>query len=138
PAEYHGLLTLIDPATAPTLDGFQERLQRQEDVSTAVRQLLEGSEASEAVSTLSKRFPGDDRLRSLAGDRSALLSHLAETYSLSERLIRNRRAVVGGFAERQLQRHRVQRSDQELKAKEAAVKLLAEKGSVRGAALSQL
>jgi len=138
PAEYHGLLTLIDPATAPTLDGFQERLKRQEEVSNAVRQLLEGGQAPEAISGLAKRFPGDDRLKSLAKDRGALLSHLAETYSLSERLIRNRRAVVGGFAERKLQRHLVQLSDQELKAREAAVKLLAEKGNVRGAALSQL
>ncbi|HEY8211247.1 MAG TPA: helicase-related protein [Myxococcaceae bacterium] len=140
PAEYHGLLTLIDPATAPTLDGFQERLKRQEDVSTAVRGLLEGGQAPEAIAALSKRFPADDRLKALARDkdRGALLSHLAETYSLSERLIRNRRAVVGGFAQRALQRHPVQLGEAELKAREAAVKLLAEKGNVRGAALSQL
>ena len=48
PAEYHGLLTLIDPATAPTVKGFEERLARQEELSAAVRALLEGNEPGRA------------------------------------------------------------------------------------------
>jgi ATP-dependent helicase HepA len=135
PSEYHGLLKLIDPATAPTLEGLQERLKRQEEVSTAVRALLEGKNAASAVASLVKRFKSDEQLPRLAEDSGALLSHLAETYSLSERLIRNRRAVVGGFAERRLHRHPVKLSDAEVKSREAAVR---EKGNVRGAALSQL
>jgi ATP-dependent helicase HepA len=138
PAEYHGLLTLIDPATAPTLEGFQERLQRQEEVSAAVRKLLEGKDAAAALKALQARFPEDAQLKRLAKDRDRLLQHLAETYSLSERLIRNRRAVVGGFAERRLHRHRVELPEKERAAREAALKALAEKGQVRGAALADL
>ena len=33
PAEYQALLTLIDPRTAPTVKGFEERLARQEELS---------------------------------------------------------------------------------------------------------
>src|SRR5919198_2062311 len=101
PAEYHGLLGLIDPETAPTLEGFQRRLARQEELSAAVRALIEQNASAQAVEQLASRFPDDPKLRSHA-DPAELLSHLAETYSLSDVLIRNRRAVVGGFAQRLL------------------------------------
>ncbi|MFP2934264.1 DEAD/DEAH box helicase, partial [Pyxidicoccus sp. 3LG] len=102
PAEYHGLLTLIDAGTAPTVEGFEERLKRQEELSAAVRALMDaggaaGRKPSAAVQALAKRFPEDTKLAALK-DRDALLQHLAETYSLSDRLVRNRRAVVGGFS----------------------------------------
>jgi len=137
PAEYHGLLHLIDPRTAPTLDGFEERLRRQEELSAAVRGLLEGGKGRDkAVQVLAARFPQDAALKALKGP--ALLAHLAETYSLSDRLVRNRRAVVGGFSERRLHRHEVKLSAAEKKAREAALAALAESGAVQGAALSNL
>ncbi|MBJ6760132.1 DEAD/DEAH box helicase family protein [Myxococcaceae bacterium JPH2] len=136
PAEYHGLLTLIDAATAPTVEGFEARLQRQEELSAAVRSLLEGGKASEAVRALARRFPEDSRLTSLK-DREALLAHLAETYSLSDRLVRNRRAVVGGFSTRRLHRHPVTLSPEELKTRDAALAALA-KSSLRGAPLGNV
>src|SRR5262249_19101702 len=52
PAEYHRLLTLIDPHTAPTLSQFQARLARQEDLSGAVRRLLKGEDPASAVRAL--------------------------------------------------------------------------------------
>lgn len=137
PAEYHRLLQLIDSRTAPTLEGFEARLQRQEELSAALRALLEGGKGqAAAVKALAARFPGDEALKSLKGP--ALLGHLAETYSLSDRLIRNRRAVVGGFSERHLHRHAVSLSAAEKKAREAALTALREAGTVQGAALSNL
>jgi len=139
PAEYHALLNLIDPSAAPTLEGFQALLSRQEEVSQAVRGLLESGEggASSAVQALASRFPQDEKLRTLQ-DRDALLTHLAETYSLSDRLIRNRRAVVGGFAQRKLHKHRVELPPNELKARTDALALVRESSQLRGAALSSL
>ncbi len=133
PAEYRGLLTLIDPATAPTLEGFQERLSRQEALSGSVRALLEGK----AVPDLARRFPKDDRLKSLKG-KDALLAHLAETYSLSDRLVRNRRAVVGGFGGRTLVRHEVTLAPADAQAREMALAQLREDGKLSGAPLANL
>lgn len=136
PAEYHGLLTLIDATTAPTVEGFQARLQRQEELSTAVRALHEGKGAKAAVAALAKRFPEDARLQTLKAPE-ALLEHLAETYSLSDRLVRNRRAVVGGFSTRRLHRHPVQLTAEELKARDTALATLAQ-GTLRGAPLANV
>ncbi|MCY1017247.1 helicase-related protein [Pyxidicoccus sp. MSG2] len=136
PAEYHGLLTLIDAGTAPTVAGFEERLKRQEELSSAVRALMEGGKPSTAVQALAKRFPEDAKLAALK-DRDALLQHLAETYSLSDRLVRNRRAVVGGFSTRRLHRHPVELPAEELKVRDAALATLAE-GSLRGAPLGNV
>jgi ATP-dependent helicase HepA len=136
PAEYHGLLTLIDAATAPTVKGFEERLARQEELSAAVRSLLEGDSPASAVKALAKRFPEDAKLQKLK-EREALLEHLAETYSLSDRLVRNRRAVVGGFSSRRLHRHPVQLPEQELKTRDAALAALAG-STLRGAPLANV
>lgn len=136
PAEYHGLLTLIDAATAPTVKGFEQRLARQEELSAAVRGLLEGKDAAGAVKALAARFPDDPKLAGLK-EREALLQHLAETYSLSDRLVRNRRAVVGGFSTRRLHRHPVKLSADELKTRDAALAALAS-SNLRGAPLGNL
>ncbi|MBF5043554.1 helicase [Aggregicoccus sp. 17bor-14] len=140
PAEYHGLLTLIDPSSAPSVKGFEERLARQEELSAAVRALLEGQANASAVGALARRFPQDARLQALASgrgdaERAQLLEHLAETYSLSDRLVRNRRAVVGGFSTRRLHRHPVSPTPEELQVRDRALQLLSE-SSLRGAPLA--
>ena len=140
PAEYHGLLRLIDEDTAPTLEGFTSRLARQEELSAAVRKLLAdeaGDGERDALAALSARFPDDERLREL-GDRDALLAHLAQTYSLSDRLIRNRRAVVGGFSQRRLHRHPVALTDAEREARARVQEHLRENTSLRGAPMANL
>jgi ATP-dependent helicase HepA len=136
PDEYRGLLTLIDPSTAPDAKRFRERLGRQEELSEAVRALLEGKGGTKAVGALAKRFPGDDALKKLEGD--ALLAHLAETYSLSDRLLRNRRAIVGGFSERVLHRHVFEVPAAEKSARESALELLRTRGNLKGAPLASL
>ena len=137
PAEYHGLLQLIDPKTAPTLKGFEERLKRQEELSAAVRALLEGGKADKALEKLAARFP-DDPILAEKKDSKELLNHLAETYSLSDRLIRNRRVIVGGFSERVLHRHQVQLTAPEKKARDSAMAQVKKAKGLSGAVLSNL
>lgn len=137
PSEYHGLLQLIDQDTAPTLKGFEERLARQEELSSAVRALLEGKKSEDALKALAKRFPEDPQLQKLK-EKDALLAHLAETYSLSDRLIRNRRVIVGGFSERKLHRHEVPLTAAEQNARNAALEKLQKTPTVSGAVLANL
>jgi ATP-dependent helicase HepA len=98
PAEYHALLKLVDPAPAATLEELKARLARQGDLSTEVRALLSGDAA--AAERIAKLFPDDAELPKLRGPK--LLAHLADSYGLSSRLLRNRRAIVGGFTPRVL------------------------------------
>ncbi len=137
PAEYQALLSLIDPLTAPTSKEFEARLARQEELSNALRALLAGKSTKSAVKELAKKFPHDEALQEI-DDPDEMLLHLAETYSLSDRLIRNRRAVVGGFSSRKLHVHAVELGKDELKARDAALEQLAKDGTVRGAALANL
>ena len=138
PDEYRALLTLLDPVTAPDAAAFRARIERQEALSRTVRALLEGSdaEALTAVGALRGRFPDDPELGNLT-DREGLLAHLAETYSLSEALVRNRRARVGGFSARRLHRHVVEPPEAELLARDSVLGAV-RSGSVRGAALAGL
>jgi ATP-dependent helicase HepA len=137
PAEYQSLLSLIDPLTAPSVKEFEARLARQEELSKAVRALLEGKKTSAAVKDLVARFPNDEALAEIT-DAEEMLIHLAETYSLSDRLIRNRRVQVGGFSQRRLHVHAVTLPADELDSRQKALDALAKDGSVHGAALANL
>src|SRR5437763_2155791 len=109
PAEYHALLRLVDPAPAASETELRARLARQGALSSEVRALLAGDE--KAADRIAKLFPDDAELTHLRGD--ALLTHLAESYGLSARLLRNRRAVVGGFTPRRLTEIPVQMTSEE-------------------------
>jgi ATP-dependent helicase HepA len=137
PSEYHRLLTLVDPRHAPSLAQFESRLQRQEELSNVVRALIGGSAVRETADQLAKRFPEDEELYRLS-TREGLLAHTSETYSLSENLIRNRRAVVGGFAERRLVRQPFEVPEEEKQLRETALARVASAGRLRGAALATL
>ncbi|MDP2275705.1 MAG: SNF2-related protein [Archangium sp.] len=137
PAEYQALLSLIDPLTAPTAKEFEARLERQEELSNALRALMAGKSTKASVKELAKKFPHDEALQEIE-DGDEMLLHLAETYSLSDRLIRNRRATVGGFSARKLHVHPVAIAKDELDARDAALTQLAKDGTVRGAALANL
>jgi ATP-dependent helicase HepA len=125
PAEYHALLRLVDPAPAATEQELRARLSRQGDLSAEVRALLAGD--AKAAARIARLFPDDEELKKLKGP--ALLAHLAESYGLSARLLRNRRAVVGGFTPRALTKIDVTLSpeekalEQEVRAALAAAKL---------------
>ena len=137
PSEYHRLLTLVDPRQAPSLARFEERLSRQEELSRWVRELIGNAPVQQIAQRLAARFPNDEELTK-ASSRDRLLAHLAETYSLSESLVRNRRAVVGGFAERRLNRHELEVPAEERNAREATIQRVGSSGRLRGAALSML
>jgi ATP-dependent helicase HepA len=137
PGEYQSLLSLIDPVMAPSAKEFEVRLSRQEELSKALRALLEGKNVKASVKELAARFPHDEALQEIE-DADEMLMHLAETYSLSDRLIRNRRVRVGGFSARRLHVHDVVLSADELAARQAVLDALAKDGTVRGAALANL
>ncbi|MFW5878454.1 MAG: DEAD/DEAH box helicase [Myxococcota bacterium] len=144
PEEYHRLLSLIDPECAGPLGDLMERMARQEEISDSARRLMEGS--SMAAARLAELFPGDPLLTQAAAEsdgdasplRNDLLTHVAETYSLSDHLIRNRRTSVGGFTPRRLRRHTFSLPHEEREAREAVIRTLREEGGASGAVLARL
>ncbi|HEY0838616.1 MAG TPA: helicase-related protein, partial [Vulgatibacter sp.] len=124
PVEHFKLLTLVDPATPESYEDFEARLERQGDLSQKIRELLEAKDAKKAgraAKAIAAILPEDDVLEEgweaiAAGEEGArepFVAHVAEAYSISSRLIRNRRAIVGGLAPRRLVRHDVKQSAQE-------------------------
>jgi len=138
PGEYHALLRLVDPAPPATEDELRARLARQGDLAAEVRALLAGD--STAARRIAALFPDDAALKSLRGND--LLAHLAESYGLSARLLRNRRAIVGGFTPRVLTKLPVSPSPAERQLEEDVRAALAEAhgrgGLPAGAVLSAL
>src|SRR5919198_1442880 len=106
PREYFRLLGLVEPVPTSSLDAFLARLARHEAYAEVARELLAGGDPAEARARLAALEP-DDRAFQGEADRAALLDHLAERYSLSSRLIRNRRVKVGAFTARVLRREDV-------------------------------
>src|SRR5712671_2728150 len=109
PGEYHALLRLVDPAPPASEEELRTRLARQGDLAAEVRALLAGD--SSAPRRIAALFPDDPELKKLDGTK--LLAHLSESYGLSARLLRNRRAVVGGFTPRLLTKIAVAPSPEE-------------------------
>src|SRR5467141_2432071 len=134
PAEYHALLRLVDPAPAATEQELRARLARQGELSAEVRTLLSGD--ASAAGRIAMLFPDDPALRELGGP--ALLGHLAESYGLSARLLRNRRAAVGGFTPRKLTRVEVKLTEEERQLERDVRQALGRASLPSGAALASL
>src|SRR6266568_631958 len=109
PREYFRLLGLVEPVPTASLEAFLERLARHERHAEVARNLLAGGDAAEARQKLAQLEPEDPFFVDDGEPvgRDALLAHLADRYSLSARLIRNRRVKVGAFTERVLRREDV-------------------------------
>jgi len=129
PNEYYLLLSLVDPVIPETYEEFERRLERQGDLSEKLRKLLSAKtprSAGASARAIAKMIPQDEFLAEKAeaiargedGAKEAFVRHMAEAYSLSSRLIRNRRAVVGGMAPRKLVRHDVQPTAKEMEFRE--------------------
>jgi ATP-dependent helicase HepA len=106
PREYFRLLSLVEPVPSTSLEEFLARLEQHELYAEVARALLAGGSIPDALAKLAELSPGDDffsRAEPLP-DRASLLAHLAERYSLSARLVRNRRVKVGAFTARVLRR----------------------------------
>ena len=116
PREYFRLLGLVEPVATTSLDAFLAQLARQERYAEVARALLAGADVKACAAELRALEPDDpafgarSKPRGSAGReerRGELLAHLADRYSLSSRLIRNRRVKVGAFTERVLRREDV-------------------------------
>jgi ATP-dependent helicase HepA len=113
PGEYFRLLGLVEPVPTASLDAFLAQLMQQNRYAQLARVLLGGQDVEQAARELRALEP-DDPVFARAEDlpdrearRQELLAHLADRYSLSSRLIRNRRVKVGAFTERVLRREDV-------------------------------
>jgi ATP-dependent helicase HepA len=105
PREYFRLLALVEPIPTATLEAFLARLERHDAYAEVARALLAGEEPRAAQKRLAKLEPDDPVFADPEfASREALLMHLADRYSLSARLVRNRRVKVGAFTERVLRR----------------------------------
>jgi ATP-dependent helicase HepA len=106
PSEYFRLLSLVEPVPSTSLEEFLARLEQHEAYADVARALLAGGSVDDALPRLRELAPGDDFFSGAAPlpDRATLLGHLAERYSLSARLVRNRRVKVGAFTARVLRR----------------------------------
>ena len=103
PREYYRLLSLVEPVPSTTLDSFLARLEAHESYAEVARRLLAGGGTDEALGRLRQLAPGDPFFGKPAR-REELLDYLASRYSLSARLVRNRRVKVGAFTRRVLRR----------------------------------
>jgi ATP-dependent helicase HepA len=107
PREYYRLLSLVEPIPTTSEEGFLTRLSQHEAYADVARALLADGPVPAALKALRKLSPDDPTFQDAALDRDALLAHLADRYSLSARLIRNRRVKVGAFTARRLRRQDV-------------------------------
>ncbi len=108
PREYFRLLALVEPVPTTSLEGFLVRLEQHEGFARVARALLAGGPVEDAIAELRKLAPDDEAFAKRARpSREALLAHLADRYSLSARLVRNRRVKVGAFTARVLRREDV-------------------------------
>jgi ATP-dependent helicase HepA len=106
PREYFRLLSLVEPVPSTSLEEFLARLEQHEAYADVARALLAGGAVPDALARLAELSPGDEFFSGAEPlpDRAALLAHLADRYSLSARLVRNRRVKVGAFTARVLRR----------------------------------
>src|SRR5512138_642646 len=106
PREYFRLLALVEPVPSTSLKEFLARLEQHEAYAEIARGLLAGGHVGPALKQLRELAPGDEFFSGAppAPDRGTLLAHLADRYSLSARLVRNRRVKVGAFTARALRR----------------------------------
>jgi len=106
PREYFRLLALVEPVPSTSEEEFLARLDQHESYADVARALLADAPVAAALEKLRALAPGDDffsRAEPLP-HRLGLLAHLADRYSLSARLVRNRRVKVGAFTARALRR----------------------------------
>ena len=111
--ELFSLVEMLNPVLFSSEEEFVEHVRELSGLNRTVEELTrDGSSASQAV----------DRAKTMLGDQSAdaedaevgeLIDRLLERHRLSEVLIRNRRAVIGGFWQRKAFRWEVEITDEE-------------------------
>jgi ATP-dependent helicase HepA len=106
PREYFRLLGLVEPVPTTSLEAFLARVEAHERYAEVARDLLAGATVKDALAALRALAPDDELFeeRDALPSREALLDYVADRYSLSARLVRNRRVKVGAFTRRVLRR----------------------------------
>jgi ATP-dependent helicase HepA len=106
PREYFRLLALVEPVPTTSLEAFLARVEAHERYAEIARGLLAGGTVRDALAALRALAPDDELFeeRPELPSRDALLDYVADRYSLSARLVRNRRVKVGAFTSRVLRR----------------------------------
>lgn len=127
PHELYSLVELIDPALFPTEEHFEQHRREAPGLNRLVEQLrqsgfpIPGHEPDQIVRQVAQWLGIDAELASkrlMAGhdEIEALCTELASRHLLSEVMIRNRKAVVGGFMPRRATRWEVNLHDDERQA----------------------
>jgi SNF2 family DNA or RNA helicase len=125
--ELYSLVDLIDPALFPTEDHFEQNRAEAPGLNRLVELLRQygypppGHDADEVAAQVATWLGIDielarKRLRAGPAEVRAICAELASRHLLSEILIRNRKAVVGGFMPRHAARWEVDLRDDERRA----------------------
>ena len=128
--ELYSLVELLDPALFPSEDHFERHRQAIPGLSRLVERLnrngfpLPDEDSSETIRQVADWLGLDEstvgkRLSSGPEERERITAELADHHLLSEVLIRNRKAVVGGFMPRVASRWKVELTPEESAALEA-------------------
>ena len=128
--ELYSLVELLDPALFPSEDHFERHRRAVPGLSRLVERLsrhgfpLPDEDPSETIQQVAEWLGLDvsvagQRLSSGTEERERLTAELADRHLLSEVLIRNRKAEVGGFMPRIASRWKVELTPQESIALEA-------------------
>jgi len=123
PREYFRLLGLVEPVPTASLDDFLRRVEQHERYAEVARGLLAGGDPARARAALAELQPDDPVFAEGDAGGDELLAHLADRYSLSSRLIRNRRVKVGAFTSRVLRREDAEEGERVERAAEVCARL---------------
>jgi len=122
--ELFSLIELVEPGLFPTFESYEQRRRQLPQLNEAMKTLVswrampqdQRPEAGRKLeSTLQRVGIADPNLAHLDddGDRSALMDRLVERHPLSNVMVRNRKAELGGFVRRDPHRVPVELSDEE-------------------------
>ena len=122
--ELYSLVELLDPALFPSEEAFEKHRASLPGLNQLAERLqhrefpLADEDPKETVTQVSQWLEQDEeaiRQRLCAGEegRQALANDLAERHLLSQVLIRNRKAIVGGFMSRDANRWEVELTTEE-------------------------
>ena len=128
--ELYSLVELLDPALFPSEEHFERHrkdvpgLSRLAELLTRHGFPVPGEEPDVTVRKVARWLEQDldmvrQRLNAGTGERDALVSEMADRHLLSEVMIRNRKAIVGGFMPRTATRWGVELTDEERTALES-------------------
>ena len=125
PFELYSLIELLDPALFSDFDDFESHADERAGLNRAVELILRwlattATERGDVATVIRRWLPGEsnglERKLDDASQRQRLANELQQFHRLSEVMVRNRKAVVGGFQPRSAKTWTVEPTEQELGA----------------------